>query len=268
MTRFSSLSIAASLLLAPPAAAQVLIDIGAQAGTPSTTYAVGGIPNGPFTDLTWNTVSAGANAVPLLYASGAPSGVTITITGGSAYSFDHPGTSGDDQALMDDGSRSAGTQIITLAGMDSAECGWDEVYVLGLDASERTRVRLFYDSPASVEHEGGGAWPGNQSLGATFVRNEGDWYCDFATDMDLVIEISPALGSPSARSPGSRSRRAHSRTPSAMRPMAPSPPVRAAPVCPTRAVTRRSRPCRAAARAEESGSRPSLSSSRRTTARR
>lgn len=193
-------SIAAILAVLPAATshAELYIDIGAQAGTPSNAYRAGDdtLPGALF-PVVWNTVPAAASAAPLVWDDGSPSHITITIAGGSAFGFDHPGTSGDDAALMDDGSQSAGTQVITLTGLDSAECGLDFVYVLGSEGAQITRVRFGYGSmPAdAVELDAGGTWPGVQVPGVTHVFNEGDSYCNFAYGIDLVIEISPAPGS-------------------------------------------------------------------------
>ena len=189
--------------LSPVRGQNVHVDIGAQAGTPSTAYRAADptSPGGLFSTV-WNTVAADASAVPLVNAFGTPTGITITIAGGTPYSFDHPGTSGDDAALLDDGSQSAGTQTITLSGFDSAPCGFDLVYTLGQDPAQTTRVRyvrnLLGPPPIITEFDSGGAWSGSHEQGTSYVIEVGDTYCDVIYGGDLVIEIEPAPGSAQA----------------------------------------------------------------------
>ena len=110
---------AAALLaaLTPAASAQLInVDIGGGSGTPLSTYAADG-PQAGF----WNAVPADAEMFPLRDANGQLlPGVTITIAGGSEFTFDHPQTSGGDAALFDDLSRASGGQTITLQSSQGA----------------------------------------------------------------------------------------------------------------------------------------------------
>ncbi|MCZ6444865.1 MAG: hypothetical protein O6758_01640, partial [Planctomycetota bacterium] len=67
-------------------------------GVPSDLYGAGAGQSG-----TWNAVSSGAFNVPLSDLAGAATGVTLTNIGGLLnLDSNNPGTSGGDQALMDD----------------------------------------------------------------------------------------------------------------------------------------------------------------------
>ena len=204
MLRLAATTLAPVLLIASAASQNVHIDIGDQAGTPSTVYR-GADPAAPGSlyPTIWNTVPADATGVPLVAADGTPTGITITIVGGTAYSFDHPGTNGDDAALLDDGSQSAGTQTITLAGLPSTPCGFDLAYTLGSDPAQTTRVRylrsLFVGPPVLIhELDATGAWPGKHEDGTSYVVHVGETNCDAVYDGDLVIEVEPAPGSTQA----------------------------------------------------------------------
>lgn len=67
-------------------------------GVPSDGYAAGAGQPG-----TWNAVNHGAGNEPLSDLTGGPTGVTLSSSGGDAnFSANNAGTTGDDQALMDD----------------------------------------------------------------------------------------------------------------------------------------------------------------------
>src|SRR5258708_31734562 len=77
------------------------IDIGATYGTPSSGFGAGAAQPG-----VWNNVLGVQGTTPLASLTGASTGVTIACVGAGSYdfSFNNAGTSGDDEALMDDGS--------------------------------------------------------------------------------------------------------------------------------------------------------------------
>jgi hypothetical protein len=102
MNRIASLAplVALGLALASaPAAAQAInIDVNNLYGTPSSSF--GGAASQPGV---WNSVLPTVGSAPLVDIGGNATGATITAAGMAAsYSFDNLGTTGDDQALMDD----------------------------------------------------------------------------------------------------------------------------------------------------------------------
>jgi hypothetical protein len=161
---------------------QINIDIGSAAGTPSAAYGShAGSPG------VWNAVPHDAVDFPLVDVNGAATAATITISGGSAFAFDHPGTSGDDQALMDDGTRSAGVQTVTIT---NAFAGNFYAYAWSPDSAAtftNVSVPLLGGPGADL----GGTWPGGQAWQTTYELFDN---CDFGL-VDLVIEIAPAAGS-------------------------------------------------------------------------
>jgi hypothetical protein len=123
--------------------------------------------------------------------------VTITLAGGSDLAFDNAGTAGDDAALMDDLSRAAGAQTITLSSSFGAIFA-EELYLYAWapdDATALATVRVtgpFAGAPEDV----GGAWTPVASgrWGTTYAWSRVS-KCDAAWPGDLVIEIAPGPGS-------------------------------------------------------------------------
>jgi len=87
-----------ALAAAPAAAQSINIDFGTPGTAPSPAYAGAGRAG------VWNSLGVlGGTPVPLVGLWGQPTGATIYNAGGTAMlSFDNPGTTGDDAALMDD----------------------------------------------------------------------------------------------------------------------------------------------------------------------
>jgi hypothetical protein len=158
---------------APVAAQSINVDVGANTtfGTPSSSY--GAAASSPGVWNAFNAASIGSTS--LLDLSGATTGVTLSIAGGQGnFQFDNPGTTGDDQALMDD----TGDLNLSGGGLDTATYTF-----LGL-ANGRYRVYIYAwapDSPAfttdalasggepCVETCGGAGWTGVHVEGATYV---------------------------------------------------------------------------------------------------
>ena len=108
---------AAALMTAPLSAQSFNIDLAVGFGEPAATYGAAAAQPG-----TWNLKST-APAAPLLNLDGSPSTVTCAATSLVSFSFNNAGTSGDEQALMDDIHDGANTY--TIAGLAA---GTYEVY--------------------------------------------------------------------------------------------------------------------------------------------
>jgi hypothetical protein len=178
--RFPLLLVLAST---PAFAQQANVDLSSAAGTPQAGYA--GVV--PFAGA-WNSVPTNAVAFPLVGPDGTPSGLTLTVSGASEVVFDHPATSGDAAALMEDGARSTGTITLTLTGFVPVS-GWD-LYLYGwAPDAESQRSRVSYSS--SFQEDVGGSWGDvGQAYGRTWTLLRGLGYTD-----PEVIEIAPAPGS-------------------------------------------------------------------------
>jgi len=135
-------------------------------GTPSNALGAAAAQPG-----TWNDVPAALGTTPLVDITGAATGVTISGTGlGAAFSFDNAGTTGDDQALMDDLSDpSPSGATWTFSGLTP---GNYILYTYGWapdNATFRSTIAVAgsSDGPQNV----GGAWPGGYTLGITHARH-------------------------------------------------------------------------------------------------
>jgi hypothetical protein len=166
MNRIASLAplVALGLALASaPAAAQAInIDVNNLYGTPSSSF--GGAASQPGV---WNSVLPTVGSAPLVDIGGNATGATITAAGMAAsYSFDNLGTTGDDQALMDDLSDpSPNGATWTISGLASGN------YVLVTYAWAPDNMLFISNVSVAGSSDAaqtvGGAWPGGYQLGAT-----------------------------------------------------------------------------------------------------
>lgn len=156
----------AALAWAPAASAQSLnVDFGTAFGPPSDEYGAAADQPG-----VWNSLGGNDDAPqPLLDTRGDPSGVTVTpqLPSGPAF-FDNPGTSGDDQSLMDDYlDLHSHPQTFTLSGLRAGAYtvytyAWapdDAAYYTFVDVNDKGGVPI------------GGEWPGHHQEGVTFARH-------------------------------------------------------------------------------------------------
>ncbi|MBK7645114.1 MAG: hypothetical protein IPJ19_19065 [Planctomycetes bacterium] len=145
----------ASTLGARASAQQFDVDVGSTYGTPSSAFgAAAGVAG------VWNGVPASQGTSPLLDVTGTPTNVTLHCSGPSSTEFfsNNPGTSGDDQSLMDDSSDPLGFSTWTFAGFAAGDY---VLYTYALGARQRVLPPLVSvtgsPDPAQVV---GGAWPG------------------------------------------------------------------------------------------------------------
>jgi hypothetical protein len=185
MKRVSFLAVAVVAALPLVALGQSFnIDHGDGFGTPSDAYGAAAAQPG-----SWNNVSFTDFAVPLNDLSGAATGVTATVGGPIApFSFDNPGTAGDDHALMDDlfdvgGAGGAGS--VTISGLAA---GTYDVYTYAWapdSAAFITNVTVGGTTLSS-----GGAWPGVHASGTTHTEHT----VAVAGGTDLVINVATSSG--------------------------------------------------------------------------
>lgn len=165
-----TLSLIVALAITSAASAESInIDFTSAFGVPSDAYgAAAGQPG------VWNLLeSVGPVPAALLDINGDPSGVTLTADSSPfPFSFDNPGTSGDDQALMDDLFDLGGvgaTLSLTFSGLTD---GSYDVYTYAW-AADSDAFRTSVDVGGLVQLVGG-AWPGGHAVGVTHALHSVD----------------------------------------------------------------------------------------------
>ena len=155
------------LALAPSVRAQAInIDVNDFHGTPSSGFGAAAAQPG-----VWNNVPPTIATTPLVDLAGAATGASISVTGvAAAYQNNNAGTSGDDQALMDDISNpSPGGATWTISGLQPGAYilytyGWapdNPVFV------SQITVTGSIDGAQTV----GGAWPNGYVQGVTHAKH-------------------------------------------------------------------------------------------------
>lgn len=153
----------------PSAVAQsVNIDYGDGAGTPSADYAATGSPG------VWNAL-AGLAGTPetLVGLDGTPISATVTLTsgaGGPAHTFDDPGTSGNDEQLLDDYT-SGGTDAVGSILFTGLENGsYDVIVYAWTPGSDDVFTSVWANCADIISFLIGGSWPGSLEDGITQAR--------------------------------------------------------------------------------------------------
>lgn len=173
ISRSSVVACAAVLSVTAPAAAQPFnVDIGdpgSPAGVPTSAYRAAAAQPG-----TWNAVPAGSVGFPLVDLAGGTTLVTLTNVGGGAdFAFNNAGTTGDDQALMDDLQDVGGVGGTTMWTFNGLANGAYDVYTYAWAPDDPTFVAEVIvagspDPPQLV----GGVWPGGHVLGVTYAVHQ------------------------------------------------------------------------------------------------
>ena len=164
-----SLALTCAAALAPTAAAQSFnLDVGLANAVPTATFGAAAAQPG-----TWNSVSrtTGATPISLLDLAGAPTSVTFARTagGGTDFSFNNAGTSGDDELLLDDAEfpTSSTGSTWTIAGLAA---GTYDVYTYAWapdSAAFITGVSV-NGGPLTLV---GGTWAGAYAIGVTHAKD-------------------------------------------------------------------------------------------------
>lgn len=179
--------------MAAHASAQSLnIDYGAGSGTPSNEYAGAGLPG------MWNSLT-GEHQVPesLVGLDGTPLAAVVMLiegAGGAVYSVDDPGTSGDDEHLLDDFAH-GGTDVVGAIVFGGLENGIYEVITYAwTPGSPDVFTSLWPDCDLPDDpHFIGGPWPGQLEEGVTHLRHTAT-----VTDGTLMICTAGTLYSEGA----------------------------------------------------------------------
>ncbi|MCH7720188.1 MAG: hypothetical protein IH988_04260 [Planctomycetes bacterium] len=154
-------------------------------GVPSDLYGAGAGQSG-----TWNAVSSGAFNVPLSDLAGAATGVTLTNIGGLLnLDSNNPGTSGGDQALMDDFQDVGGAGALATWTFSSLANGSYTVYTYAWAPDNAAFVSEVTvpgspDPPQLI----GGAWPGGQVQGITYALHTVD-----VVDGSLAVMVGTSV---------------------------------------------------------------------------
>jgi len=186
MRTVSSLALALTLAAAPSAFAQAInIDVHDTFGTPSSSFGAAALQPG-----VWNSVAPTVGTTPLVDLTGAATAATITATGVAApFDSDNAGTSGDDEALMDDLSNpSPGGATWTISGLVPGNYvlityGWapdNPVFVSSVSVAGSS------DPTQTV----GGSWPGGYQLGITHALH----HVTVAAGGSIAMSITAAGG--------------------------------------------------------------------------
>ncbi len=156
----------------PPTAASMNVDIGptaSAAGIPTSTYGAAAAMPG-----VWNARSPTVSSSLMNDLAGAPCQALLTRTGTSLndFAFDNLGTSGDDQALLDDAQDCGGTGGTTTWTFSNLFGGNYTVYTYAWAPDSNLFVSSVSvaGSPDPAQSVGG-AWTGAHVLGTTYARH-------------------------------------------------------------------------------------------------
>jgi hypothetical protein len=190
----SSLALAASLAFGVAAEAQTVnVDVANLSGTPSSSYGAAAVQAG-----FWNGIDASAlgTVFPLQDLNGAATSVSVSYqlfgNGLGNFSFNHAGTSGGDEALMDDLQDIGSGSSLALWTFSGLSPGTYTVYTYAWapDDPVNSRSRVNVQGSSDPEQTLGGAWPGSHALGVTYARHE----LVVSGSGQIVVEVRPSIG--------------------------------------------------------------------------
>lgn len=182
------------VVLGSSAVAQsVNVDVCNLLGTPGAGYAAGAAQAG-----FWNGIDAASpgTSFALQDLTNAPAGVSVSYqlfgNGLGNFSFNATGTSGDDQALMDDlqdiGSGSS-LAVWTFTGLNPGSYTIT-TYAWAPDDPVNSKSRVNVPGSGDPEQTLGGAWPGAHALGVTYARH----VLNVGGSGQLAVEVRPLVG--------------------------------------------------------------------------
>jgi hypothetical protein len=189
----SFLALAASLSLGVAAAAQnVNVDVGNLSGTPSSSYGAAAAQAG-----FWNGLDASSlgTVFPLQGLNGAATGVSVSYqlfgNGLGNFSFNHAGTSGGDEALMDDLQDIGSGSSLATWTFSGLSAGTYNVYTYAWapDDPVNSKSRVKVQGSSDPEQTLGGPWPGSQALGVTYARHA----LTVGASGQIVVEVRPSI---------------------------------------------------------------------------
>lgn len=147
------------------------VDFGAPGTGPSSSYGAAGSPG------VWNVIPVlpGFERHPLVSTTGEAGNVTMYMFGGNSLtmlSVNEPGTSGDDEALLDDMLIGMNDPVDVCMWVDGLAPGEYEVITYAITPGEPGRqCRVIVDNGSPGPTMIGGSWPGSHAQGATYARH-------------------------------------------------------------------------------------------------
>ncbi len=172
---------------AASASSLINIDFSTDFTSPAATYGAASGQTG-----FWNAIPAmtGGAGIALNDISGGASGASITAaTTQFDFSFNNAGTSGDDEALMDDFLDLGGTGALDTFTVTGLAAGNYQVYVYAWGADDGT-FSTGVSVNGSAQQASGGVWPGGFAAGVTHnVFN-----VSLASGQPLVIDTATLNG--------------------------------------------------------------------------
>jgi hypothetical protein len=156
--------------ISTPAAAQSFnVDVGANSTfpVPSAAYGAGAGQTG-----TWNARNPMAASAMLTDVTGAATPVSLARTGAAlGFEFDDPGTTGDDQNLMDDIHDVGAVPAAATWTFSGLQAGMYALYTYAWAPDDATFVSSVNGGSIDPAQACGGAWPGSQMQGVTYARH-------------------------------------------------------------------------------------------------
>ncbi len=158
---FAAVSVVA-LAGSASASSLINIDFGTQFATPTAAHGGAAGQAG-----VWNGITATSGIVPLNDISGAASGASINMPAGNfAFSFNNAATTGEFQALLDDGLDLGGVGSIDTFTISGLAAGNYQVYVYAWAPDSATFITAT-SANGSAAANSGGAFGGNYAAGIT-----------------------------------------------------------------------------------------------------
>ncbi len=148
-------------------AQSINVDVGLVGTPPTNTYAGAATQAGAWNDITSSLL---ATPQPLVDLAGAPIPATLTLVSGTQFdgTFNNAGTTGDDQALMDDyqdGGANPTWMFSNLAAGDYT------VYSYAWAPDGAAFIDQVACGVIDPPQNCGGLWPGAQTLGITYTKH-------------------------------------------------------------------------------------------------
>lgn len=169
-----------SSTLAPVRAQSFNVDVGSVNAVPSASHGAAAAQAG-----VWNQMPDGFGT-PLVGLGGAATGVSVSALGANfAFWANHPGTSGDDELLLDDACD--GARIYTFSGLAPGSYTLYTYAWAPDNASYKTLVSV--QNSTSPDQIVGGSWSNGHQLGVTYALHDVS-----APAGDIVVTITAASG--------------------------------------------------------------------------
>jgi hypothetical protein len=156
-------------LHASAAGQSVNLDYGLAAATPDPTYQAAGVAG------QWNGLNAPTGVPqPLVGLRGQATKATVTHDFGAYLGLDDPGTSGNDQALLDDGLGDLGDVMCNLTFEGLVDGAYEVIAYAWTPGQPGDSTLVVVNNDVGEIHLSGGAWPGHFEPGVTHIVQEAE----------------------------------------------------------------------------------------------